>query len=73
MVKKDHNQKPVILELSADEAEFLLRNADVSIRMGLTALNSGMTRETNEKIVGLLELQKAIRKKLIDSGVTNDD
>jgi hypothetical protein len=63
--REGHNNPPdVVLELSSKEAEFLMRNVDSNIEMGLNLLNGPISKGGAEHIVDLLENFKAVRAKL---------
>lgn len=66
------NNPPVVLELTKEEAEFLLQNCDKNIEFGLhfmvnaQAEGGPMTperRATVEKIIGVMEQFKALKAK----------
>lgn len=63
-----NNPPDVVLELTRDEAQFLLRNCDTNIAFGLANLQT-MERPAAEKLVGLIEQFKGLRNKLIKQGV----
>lgn len=64
-----HNNPPaVVLELTKEEAEFLLDNCDTNIRMSLGMLTK-VSQSTGERLIKLIERFKSIRKKLRNQGV----
>lgn len=67
----DNRAPDYTLELTRDEAQFLLRNCNSNIRLGLAALSS-MNKKGAEDMIALLESFKAIRVKLMKQGVTDD-
>jgi N12 class adenine-specific DNA methylase len=67
MAGQGHNNPPVILELTREEAEFVLKNAEDNMAVGLNivmAVQAGtMSREVGEKTVALIEAFRPIRDK----------
>ena len=67
-LKSGHNQPPYkTLDLTKDQAEFLLSNCETNIRAGLTFLNECKDRDTAKRLVKLTENFKAIRDLLVKS------
>ena len=54
------NNPPVIVELTKEQATFLLENCDTNIGYGLNFLQS-VSRETAEKLVEQMEMFKGIK------------
>jgi hypothetical protein len=61
---KGHNNPPVILELTREEAEFVLKNADTNMAQGLAILTGGFSVEAQRKTVDLIEQFRPIRDKV---------
>lgn len=72
--RNTNNPPDVILELTMDEAKFLLENCNTNMEFGLRSMMAmpDANRETLEKLVNLNEKFKTIRNKLLRSGVKND-
>lgn len=66
-----NNPPDVSLELTAEQAKFLLRNCDSNIAFALGSLQT-VGRDTAEKMVVVMEQFKEIRAKLIAQGIKND-
>lgn len=67
-----NNPPDVILELTMDEAKFLLENCNSNIGFALNAIQNGdLSRPTVEALVVKMEQFKAVRTKLLTSGVPN--
>lgn len=57
-----NNPPEVVVELTRELAEHLIESADANIVFGLNALNQApMRREAAEKLVAIMEKQKAIK------------
>lgn len=63
----------VTLELSAEQAKFLLDNCNANITCGLGALTVLKSYDLLEKIITQIEHFKEMRTKLIAQGVISDD
>lgn len=63
MTKIGDNHPPVVLELTREEAEFLLANFESNISMALAGLNMQLSRSGQEKLVGLIESFRPLRDK----------
>lgn len=63
MAKIGDNNPPVILELTREEAEFLLRNAETNMAQGLAILTGGFSEEAQRKTVELIEAFRPLRDK----------
>ena len=61
---KGHNNPPVILELTSEEAAFLRDNCESNIAFGLDALQQLTSRDLQERMVGNIEMFKAIKAKI---------
>lgn len=64
-----NNPPDVELQLTLEEAQFLLRNCESNIHFALMALEAIETRGNLEKTVDLMESFKNIRDKLKSQGV----
>ena len=67
MTNQGHNNPPVLLELTREEAEFILRNAETNMEQGLAILTSGFSDEAKRKTVELIEQFRPIRDKVKDA------
>lgn len=67
------NNPPVILELTKEEAAFLKENCSSNIAVGLEVLTTLERRSSQEKIIHMMEMFKAIKKKLDALGVPSRD
>jgi hypothetical protein len=61
---KGHNNPPVMLELTREEAEFMLLNAETNMAQGLAILTGGFSEEAQRKTVALIEQFRPIRDKV---------
>ncbi len=60
-----HNNPPaVILELTQEEATFILDNCESNIAMGLNLLQASTSEATARKVVDMMENFKTIRAKV---------
>jgi hypothetical protein len=67
-----NNPPDVALELTTDEARFLLDNCNSNIVFALNAIQQGeLSRPSLEKLIALSEKFKGIRAKLIKAGVSD--
>lgn len=64
MTDAGHNNPPVLIELTREEAAFLRENCESNVAFGLTALGSLTSRDLQEKMVRNIELFKAILDKV---------
>jgi hypothetical protein len=64
-----NNPPDVVLELTMEQAEFLLRNCDHNIGFALHILQNNSDRASAERTVALTEKFKEIRNKLRKQGV----
>lgn len=65
-----NNAPDIVLELTNEQAAFLMENCDSNITFGLNAMMTGeLERSSLEKLVELSEKFKGIRKALIKAGV----
>jgi hypothetical protein len=70
---QSNNPPDVILELTKQQAEFLLKNCNSNITMGLKLIDMpDVSRGTLERAVALMEEFKAIRAMLVTQGITDD-
>lgn len=60
---KGHNNPPVILELTREEAEFLLLNAETNMAQGLAILSGPFSEDAKRKTVDLIEGFRPLRDK----------
>ena len=67
-----NNPPDVFLELTMDQAKFLLENCDKNISLGLSLVMQTESREIAEKIVEVNEKFKEIREKLRNQGVRDE-
>lgn len=58
------NKPPVLIELTPEQATFLVENCDSNLAAGLAFLQS-VSRQTAEKLVAQMEMFKAIKKAMI--------
>lgn len=63
MAKIGDNNPPVILELTREEAEFLMKNAETNMAMGLEMLSAPMSEEGLRQTVDLIEAFRPLRDK----------
>ena len=61
---KGHNNPPVILELTSEEAAFLRDNCESNIAFGRDAVQQLTSRDLQERMVGNIEMFKAIKAKI---------
>ena len=61
---KGHNNPPVILELTPEEAAFLRDNCKSNIAFGLDALQRLTSRDLQERMVGNIAMFEAISAKI---------
>lgn len=66
MTDPGHNNPPVVLELTREEAEFMLRNAEANIAHGMCLLEQRekLSEAGLHKVVELIESFKPLRAKL---------
>lgn len=64
MARQGHNNPPVILELTREEAEFMLLNAETNMQQGLAILTAGFSEDAQRKTVALIEGFRPLRDKL---------
>lgn len=62
-----HNNPPVIVEFTQDQAEFIIKNCDSNINFSLALLQAGLSRPESEKLVSLIENFKAIKEAVEDA------
>jgi hypothetical protein len=69
-----HNRAPVTLELTPEQAEFMLRNCDANITYGLAGLEKSFrdNRRMAEQLISMMEQFKEIRQLLLAQGVKAD-
>ena len=77
-IKKRSNNPPAVsLELTQDEADFLLRNCKANIQYSLLAIQKldalDARRESFEKIVETTDYFKALMEKLKKAGANDAD
>ena len=60
---KGHNNPPICLELTQEEAEFVLRNCDTNIQQMLAMLQQDISLGSQEKLGAMIEQFSAIRDK----------
>ncbi len=68
-----NNSPDHTLNLTKDEAQFLLKNCNVNITMMLGGLQSLTSRDSMMQLVLYIEQFKAIREKLVADGVKEID
>lgn len=74
-MSQSNNPPAAVLELTKEEADFLMANADVSVQQGLGLLLANQQgglhtdRAKLEQVVGMMELQRSIMKKLEKQGI----
>ena len=61
---KGHNNPPVTLELTPEEAAFLRDNCESNIVFGLDTLQRLTSRDLQERMIGNIEMFKAIKAKI---------
>lgn len=61
-----HNNPPLLVEMDASLARFVIENCDANISIGLNTLQmvmqGALSREAGEKTVALMENFKAVKK-----------
>jgi len=62
-----NNPPDVILDLTFEEAKFLVENCEANLNLSLQVLPNLTSRDLMEKLVNQMEMFKTIRKKLQDS------
>lgn len=67
-----NNPPDVVLELTHEQAQFLLSNCDQNIAVGLAGMQMLRDRDSLVKLVSLTEKFKEIRNLLRRQGVHND-
>lgn len=66
---RSNNPPAVSLELTQEQAQFLMDNCDANLRIGIGAVMTCTTREQAEPWINLNEQFHAIRRKLIAQGI----
>lgn len=64
MAEIGHNRQSIVLDLTREEAAFMLHNAEENMRQGLMLLNGDFSEEAKRKVVDLIENFRPIRDKL---------
>ena len=72
MEKKSNNPPDVVLELTKDQAQFLLKNCDSNMKLALNLITQCSTQKEAEPYVKLNEQFKSIRSLLVKQGVSSE-